>query len=508
MSTTCSFEVRVLTEAAVLTLDCPDNLTVNASVGATGALVEWVEPIANSNCSLGATSSEQITGLDNGSEFPVGITTVTYAANDACENAQNCSFDVTVTQDELVVTLECPSINSVQAPIGATGVIVEWDEPIGSTNCELGTSELLQTTGLSNGSFFPVGTTLVEYIFTTGCESNETCSFEVIVLGTEATLEYTCPENIVVDALVGATTAVVEWDEPQVSTNCFLGGENFEQISGGANGSEFPVGTTTVTYAITDNCDNEASCIINITVDQEELVVELTCPENMTLAAPVGADGMIVDWELPEGNTNCEIAQAELIQTSGPENGSFLPLGETMIEYTYNSGCGENLTCSFIITVNSQDAVLNFSCPENILIDALVGAAGVQVNWDEPIATSNCIIGTTGAMQVDGLANGSIFPQGTNIVTYEAGDGCNNSITCSFSVIVTQDELMVNLECPEDIIIQVPTGETGMNVNWPDPIADSNCEIAASVLTQTSGCLLYTSPSPRDQRGSRMPSSA
>ena len=32
------------------------------------------------------------------------------------------------------------------------------------------------------------------------------------------------------------------------------------------------------------------------------------------------------------------------------------------------------------------------------------------------------------------------------------------------------------------------------------------CHVAASVLL--SGCLLYTSPSPRDQRGSRMPSSA
>ena len=31
---------------------------------------------------------------------------------------------------------------------------------------------------------------------------------------------------------------------------------------------------------------------------------------------------------------------------------------------------------------------------------------------------------------------------------------------------------------------------------------------AVAVVTSTRGCLLYTSPSPRDQRGSRMPSSA
>ena len=32
--------------------------------------------------------------------------------------------------------------------------------------------------------------------------------------------------------------------------------------------------------------------------------------------------------------------------------------------------------------------------------------------------------------------------------------------------------------------------------------------LAVGVLLSTGGCLLYTSPSPRDQRGSRMPSSA
>ena len=33
-------------------------------------------------------------------------------------------------------------------------------------------------------------------------------------------------------------------------------------------------------------------------------------------------------------------------------------------------------------------------------------------------------------------------------------------------------------------------------------------ELAGVRMTATSACLLYTSPSPRDQRGSRMPSSA
>ena len=42
-------------------------------------------------------------------------------------------------------------------------------------------------------------------------------------------------------------------------------------------------------------------------------------------------------------------------------------------------------------------------------------------------------------------------------------------------------------------------------------ICDEFVELCMDIIreeTKASGCLLYTSPSPRDQRGSRMPSSA
>ena len=38
--------------------------------------------------------------------------------------------------------------------------------------------------------------------------------------------------------------------------------------------------------------------------------------------------------------------------------------------------------------------------------------------------------------------------------------------------------------------------------------ADGDVDILVADLEQVKNCLLYTSPSPRDQRGSRMPSSA
>ena len=48
-------------------------------------------------------------------------------------------------------------------------------------------------------------------------------------------------------------------------------------------------------------------------------------------------------------------------------------------------------------------------------------------------------------------------------------------------------------------------GAETMLLSWPDGVNRQYYEAMVSVIKT---CLLYTSPSPRDQRGSRMPSSA
>ena len=79
----------------VLELDAPSS---------NGAKVEFDEPKASDNCDL--VSMEQTAGLPSGSEFPIGTTTVTYTATDACGNKTECSFDVTVE----AVAVEVPEI--------------------------------------------------------------------------------------------------------------------------------------------------------------------------------------------------------------------------------------------------------------------------------------------------------------------------------------------------------------------------------------------------------------
>lgn len=76
--------------------DCPSNISRSNDAGSCGAKVTWIAPTASDNCGATLSSSH-----NSGDYFSVGTTTVTYTAEDAAGNKATCSFDVTVTDDEL-----------------------------------------------------------------------------------------------------------------------------------------------------------------------------------------------------------------------------------------------------------------------------------------------------------------------------------------------------------------------------------------------------------------------
>ena len=59
------------------------------------------------------------------------------------------------------------------------------------------------------------------------------------------------------------------------------------------------------------------------------------------------------------------------------------------------------------------------------------------------------------------------------------------------------------------VVVLLPGGEFSVNTTEvPFELSGVRPAITAQLIIKGTTCLLYTSPSPRDQRGSRMPSSA
>ncbi len=80
------------------------------------------------------------------------------------------------------LTVDCPATLVLTAETGASGTIAAWDIPAVITDCSEGIATIIQTSGLSNGSFFPLGSSLINYRITDECGNVTTCEIEISVI--------------------------------------------------------------------------------------------------------------------------------------------------------------------------------------------------------------------------------------------------------------------------------------------------------------------------------------
>ena len=106
----------------------------------------------------------------------------------------------------------------------------------------------------------------------------------------------TCPNAITQDNDLGACEAIISYPAPTAMDNCT--GETVSLKSGLASGSAFPVGTTTVTYEVTDGAGNTALCSFDVTVN-DTLAPGITCPANIVQANDQRACEATVTYSLP-----------------------------------------------------------------------------------------------------------------------------------------------------------------------------------------------------------------
>ncbi|WP_166637255.1 HYR domain-containing protein, partial [Algoriphagus boseongensis] len=413
-------------------------------------------------------SSDQV----NGSTYPVGTTTVTYTATDIHGNIETASFTVTVNDSEKPVITNIPANIEISNDAGLCGAVVSWAEPQAADNCGIESFSSDQ----ANGSTYPVGTTTVTYTATDIHGNIETASFTVTVNDSEKPVITNIPANIEISNDAGLCGAVVSWAEPQAADNCGI--ESFS--SDQANGSTYPVGTTTVTYTATDIHGNTETASFTVTVNDFQLPV-ITCPSDISTTVEFGVTGKTITYDAPVTTDNCGISSVELIE--GFASGTEFPLGETIVTYRVTDVSGNSAECSFRVTISESedniDPMIN-ECPTNISVSNDPGICGATVSWSQPFATDNSgVVNLTSNFEP-----GSVFPIGTTRVTYTATDAAGNQSTCSFDVTVTDDEAPVVLT--RNRAFEIDADQTlVLNPLDVDNGSTDNCGILSYQLSQT-----------------------
>ncbi|MFK7807264.1 MAG: HYR domain-containing protein [Saprospiraceae bacterium] len=472
-----------------LFLTCPTDFVIDALPGADTATANWSEPSATTTCSDPEIDIEQDTGPSNGSSFPIGVTTISYDAEDECDNEESCSFTVTVNETSVDLSISsCPTDSLVLVEEGETGAEVTWSLPTGSSNCYLGgTVSVTQSTGPSTGSFLPLGENLISYVLEDECGTNYTCSFTITIEESPGTVEITCPEDITIVLAEGEVAVPVTWNLPQTSStcnntitnpNCGTAPTGFSLL-GTKDNHEYYISNNSATWPVAEaNCQSLDGHLVTINSESENDFIDANVDVMVMIGLNDEASEGNLEWSSGEPlvydniqdddpntaekdyavfqfwNAKWDFINASvwkkyvleldcattpgvtLTKTAGPNLGDILTVGTYTVTYEAVDGCGDIATCSFTISVEEDAQTIAIDCPDNITIYEMPGANGAVVNFADATASTTCVNSTVVVNRISGLASGSVFPLGANTVTYEATDDCGSVNQCSFIINV------------------------------------------------------------------------
>ena len=397
--------------------------------------------------------------------------TQTWNANytDVCGNpATQQSITYTWTVDNTAPVI---STTATSGDLGCNPTVVA-PTFTGTDNCEGTIEPVVTTSGPSN----------------TGCAYTQTWNANYTdVCGNPATqqsITYTWTVDNTAPVISTTATSGDLGCNPTVVAPTFTGTDNCEgtiepvvTTSGPSNTGCAYTQTWNANY--TDVCGNPAtqqSITYTWTVDNTAPVISTTATSgdlgcNPTVVAPTFT-----------GTDNCEGTIEPVVTTSGPSN--------TGCAYTqtwnanYTDVCGNPATqqsITYTWTVDNTAPVIN-NCPAPV-ITFYTGASRTSCDqvatWTEPTANDNC----NGAMTYTSRSHapGDIFPIGTTTVTYVFTDGCNNSSTCTFNVVVVDNTAPVVSGCPTGVSVNTGVGRTtcDQTATWTEPTATDNCHEGA-----------------------------
>ena len=268
--------------------------STNDNCGITGQTYEL-----SGATTVAATSASSLAGV----VFNKGLTVVKWTVTDAAGLSADCSFNVTVTDDDNP-TISCVGnqTRGTEAPACTyTASGTEFDPTAANDNCGItlttyelsGATTVATTTGTSlAGVVFNKGVTTVKWTVTDAAGLSADCSFTVTVNDDDAPT-ITCKSNKwrnTEDPACTYTASGTEFDPSSTNDNCGITGQTYE-LSGATTvaatsasslaGVVFNKGLTVVKWTVTDAAGLSADCSFNVTVTDDDDPT-ITCVGNQT----------------------------------------------------------------------------------------------------------------------------------------------------------------------------------------------------------------------------------
>ncbi|APG58996.1 HYR domain-containing protein [Christiangramia salexigens] len=478
----CSFNVTVMDSEAPK-IQCPANIVESVAYGESGKVVNYDAPVFSDNCEI--NSINRTSGLASGSEFPVGVTTVTFIVEDAAGNKSNCSFTVEIkeTNDTEAPVTSCPSPITKNSDAGECGALVSFPPATATDNA--GDENVIITrtdNGPASGEFFPVGETIVSFKATDQSGNSSSCSFSINVLDNELP-QANCVTSysIMIDQDETRTISASDLDENSTD-NCGVESINLSKTTF----SSADEGFVEVDLIVKDINGNTAICKVDVEVIVREPEKPFSCKNSVTAQL--------------DQNGNVQVQPEQFYTANGDTSGTSFSidkeifecsdLGNNTVTLTYSGDFNGSCEVTVMVLDTSSPVI---QCPEDIIEFVAPGETSAQVVFDPAVATDNC---SYTLEQTAGLDSGSQFPLGESIIEFTATDAAGNKEVCSFKVLVQEESDTAPVAQAEEYSITEGTTlevsqQDGVLANDSDPNGDP---LTAVLISDVSNGVLNLNP--------------
>ena len=398
-------------------------------------------------------------------------------------------------------TLTCPANVVVTADTtsgGQPGAFVNFGAASADGSCGA------VTNSPASGSFFTVGTHTITSSSEIGASS---CFFTVTVLDTNPPT-IACPANITVTAPVGATDFTLPMGPGTPMINASGGGTvtairsddtpaTFDDDGNvvtpavvHAVTDPYPLGTTGITWTVTDAGGRTASCTQSITIlsagDRDP--VTISCPANVSVTAPSGSCEATISAATigtPTVNLPDNVTLAPRRSDDRPLSDPF-PAGLTTITWTATDDLNGNIaSCVQNVTVIAGGGADNtppvLIVPANVSVTTASCTALLDDELGTAQATDDGACNSSVTVVRSGVPAGNIFPTGTTTITYTAQDAAGNTSTGTQLVTVTESPAIPpTITAPADVSVNTGPGATSCGTlvteaQLGSAVANDNC---------------------------------
>lgn len=331
---TCTTNVTVV-DTTPPTIACAAPLTAECT-GNQSAAVNVASPTASDVC-----SSVVVTGPAGTSTYPLGTTPLGFAATDVSGNHAVCSTSVTV-RDTTPPNITCPAPIIAECT-GGHAAPVDVPDAFASDVCTG-----VAVTGPAGTSSYSTGTTTIGFTATDTSGNAAACSTDIIVVDTTPPT-IACAAPITTEC-TGNRSAQV--DVPNATASDVCGGV---ALTGPAGTAGYPLGTTTLGFAATDDFGNLSSCTTSVTV--ADTTPPVFDPASLGTRTVLGrCDGEPVSFALPTAIDSC---QGVTVACTPLPGNSF---GANTVTCTATDGSGNHTDTTLAVNV-IQPMRLAFQAP-------------------------------------------------------------------------------------------------------------------------------------------------